>query len=286
MPSKLARRTVLAIAAIGAICVMTLTSSCDSGGGGTPQTDPKVFSWDGPLASGGSIHLRNVNGSIEVRPSADSAVHVRVGASWTRGDPKTDLKFTVVPADNDVTICLIWGQGNCDTHNYSTGPGFLKFMKKGTDATTQLVVELPSRVRIDAFTMNGTITIASTAPVKAVNVNGSVRVATAVGPVEAVTVNGSVDVRMTTLGSDPGAVKAETVNGTAKVYVPADVDADYTLKVTNGGVANEFGAPEGTKGKTQTGTLGKGGRQVTVKAMNGSVGLYRLNPDGTPMVKN
>lgn len=272
-----------AAATAATLFVLAFTAACHRGG--VEQSDPAVFSWNGVVKPPGTLHLRNVNGSVQVRPSHDSAVHVLVGARWRRGNPKTDLKFSVISGDNDATICIIWGNGSCGEHNFTTGPGFLSFMRKGTDATATLTVEVPSRVKVDAFTANGTIDIAATAPVKAVDVNGSVRVATAVGPVDAITVNGSVDVRMTTLGTDTGMIRAETVNGSAKAYVPANLDGDYTLKVANGGIDNEFAAAGTPRSKTQTGVLGKGGRQVVVKAMNGGVGLHKLNPDGTPMTQ-
>ncbi|MBI1810189.1 MAG: hypothetical protein HYR75_09855 [Gemmatimonadetes bacterium] len=275
----------LLVATVAIVAVSALGCHDSSG---PEQSDPAIFTWNGDLKPQGIIHLRNVNGSVQVRPSHDSAVHVLAGARWHRGDPKTDLKFSVINGDNDVTVCVIWGKGDCGEHNYTTGPSFLKFMRKGTDATVTLTVEVPARVRVDAFTANGSIDVAATAPVRAYDVNGSVRVATAIGPVDAVTVNGSVDVRMTTIGSDTGRVRAETVNGSAKAYVPAELDGDYTLKVTNGGITNDFGAFDGAaiaRSKTQTGTLGHGGRDIIVKALNGGVGLYKLNADGTPMTK-
>ncbi len=274
------RRTVLAVVAL---CAIVFFARCHDSG--TAKTDPQLFSWSGAVAPDGIVHLRNVNGSVTVRPSRDSAVHVVVDARWTRGDPKNDIKFVVTPSTNDVTICLIWGKGNCDAENYTTGPSFLGIGKKGTDATANLTVEVPSRVRIDAVTVNGTVDIAATAPVKVVNVNGSVRVATAVGPVNALTVNGSVDVRMTTIGTDTGTVRAETVNGAAKAYLPAAPDVDYTLKVMNGGITNDFADAGAPRSKEQTGVLGKGGRPLIVKAMNGGVELHKLNADGTAATK-
>lgn len=272
-----------AAATAATLLVLAFSAACHSGG--VEKSDPAVFSWNGPLKPPGTLHLRNVNGSVQVRPSHDSLVHVLVGARWRRGDPKTDLKFNVISGDNDVTVCIIWGNGSCGEHTFSTGPSFLRFMRKGTDATVALTVEVPSRVKVDAFTANGSIDIAATAPVKAVDVNGSVRVATAVGPVDAITVNGSVDARMTTIGADTGRVRAETVNGSARAYVPANIDADYTLKVVNGGIDNEFAAAGTPRSKSQTGLLGKGGRQIVVKAMNGGVALHKLNADGTPVAQ-
>ena len=272
-----------AAAAAATLLVIAFTAACHDGG--VEKSDPAVFTWNGPLQPPGTLHLRNVNGSVQVRPSRDSLVHVLVGARWRRGNPRTDLKFSVISGHDDVTICIIWGKGSCGEHNFTTGPGFLGFMNRGTDATVALTVEVPSRVKVDAFTANGSIDIAATAPVKAVDVNGNVRVATAVGPVDAITVNGSVDARMTTIGADTGMVRAETVNGSARAYVPANVDADYTLKVVNGGIDNDFAVAGTPQSKTQAGLLGKGGRQIVVKTMNGGVALHKLNADGTPMVQ-
>lgn len=262
---------------------LLLLGACHSQG--AEQHDPNVFSWSGSVPAAGSVHVRSLNGPIEVKPSRDSAVHVTVGARWRRGNPKRDLQFQVASAGNTVTVCVIWGKGACTDQSYTMkNPSLFKLgnSNSGTDATAIITVEVPARVRVDAFTANGDINITATAPVHVINVNGNVTVATAVGPVDALTVNGNVDVRMTTLG-DTGTVRAETVSGSAVAYLPATIDGDFTLKVMNGRLTNDFGAALDANAKSQTGTLGKGGRTITVKALTGSASLRRLNADGTPM---
>jgi DUF4097 and DUF4098 domain-containing protein YvlB len=144
-------------------------------------------------------------------------------------------------------------------------------------------VYVPSRIKVDALTINGDVDIDATAPVKAQTVNGAVRVATAVGPVVGETVNGSVDVRMTTLGED-GPVRAETVNGSATAYLPQKLDGTVQVGALNGSVGSDFslvssGATEDRR--SLKGAIGVGGRLIKVEAMNGSAWLHMLNADGS-----
>ena len=267
--------TVLAAAALG-------TSGCSVSG--PEHSDPHVFAWNGPLAAPGRVELRNMNGTIEVKPSTDDIVHVTASARWHKGNPKTDLHFVVTNEGGTVRICVLWRKGSCTASNYTTEPSFVTgFFKRGTDANVTLTVLVPTSIRVDAQTINGSVDVASTAPVTAKTLNGDVRVATAVGPVTGESVNGSVDIRMTTLGED-GPVRAATVNGSAAAYLPAKLDATITLGAMNGTVGSDFAVlSSGSTSERHSikGAIGAGGRLVKVEAVNGSSWLHMLNSDGT-----
>jgi DUF4097 and DUF4098 domain-containing protein YvlB len=142
-------------------------------------------------------------------------------------------------------------------------------------------VYVPTGVKVDAFTMNGSIGVAATAPVKARTINGTIKVATSVGPVDAETVNGDVDVRMTTLGAD-GPVRARSVNGSVAAYVPQKFDASVEVGSVLGSVSSDFAGAIAKDGdKTFTATLGNGGRKVDVGTVTGSAALHKLKADGT-----
>ena len=266
-----------------ALTALALTALAGCHSSGSEQFDPSVWSWKGELKSG-TVHVRNLNGSIDVKPATDGNVSVVAAARWQRGNPKLDLKYQAIANGNDITICAVWGKGTCSSEgSYTTGPGFVsKLFSRGTDAEISFTVLVPTGVRVDLVTLNGSINVASTAPVKARNVNGSIKVATAVGPVDAETVNGSVDARMTTVGFD-GPVRALTVNGTASLYVPRDIDGEVSMETMNGSSASDFALPsaEGKGTRHLVGTLGKGGRRIELRSMNGRSVLRILNPDGT-----
>lgn len=246
--------------------------------------DKNVFSWSRELAPGGTLRIRDLNGTVSVAPAPDGkTARVTAAARWKRGDPKRDLKFVALSEANSATICVHWGTGTCTATEYTNhrAGGFMnRVMKRSTDATVNLTVEVPPGTNIDVSTVNGGLEITAQAPVLAKTVNGSVHVATAIGPVSAATVNGSVDVRMTTLGG-PGDVRAETTNGDASAYVPEKLDASVTLRTTNGSATNAFGLPAtGGRRNHVEGVLGTGARVISVRTTNGSATLGALDAMG------
>jgi len=248
------------------------------------KDDKNVFSWSRELAPGGTLRVRDLNGTITVVPATDGkTARVQAAAHWRRGDPKRDLKFVALSEGNDATICVHWGTGTCTATEYTNRrAGGLSswFMKKSTDASVDFTVEVPAGTKVDVSTANGELSVTAQAPVLAKTVNGSVHVATAIGPVAATTVNGSVDVRMTTLGGE-GDIRAETTNGDASAYVPQKLDANVTLRTTNGDVTNAFGlVATGSRKNLVEGVLGTGSRVISVRTTNGSATLGALDAMG------
>lgn len=273
--------TAAHVIGFGLLALATISAGA-CGHTGPEQSDPQIFIWQGELKAPNTLNLREVNGTINVAPSTDDSVRLTAAAIWHRGNPKTDLQFKVERIGGDVTVCVIWGKGSCSSGNSGKRVTFLNW-PRGTDATVTLTVSVPERVKLNLVTVNGNITVASTAPVVARTVNGNIKVATAVGPVNAETLNGSVDARMTTLGED-GPVRAITMNGSASAYLPEKFDATVDIASMNGRVGSDFAITTdagSTVKKNLKGAIGAGGREVKVATMNGSAWLRKLNADGT-----
>lgn len=268
------------------------TSSCSSlilpaallftlgcmGDAGPVQTRENAFTWQDSMPAGATLRVRDLNGAIEVTPSADGVARVSASISWRRGDPDESLHFSGVRDGTDAIICAVWGKGTCDKANYSSS---FNFSSGDTDARVHFKVEVPAGVKLELQGVNTDITAAASAPVEARTLNGDVTVVTSVGPVRGVTKNGSVDVRMSSLtGTD--SVIAETLNGDAYVYLPDGVDALLDLAVTNGSVSSEFAVTvAGTPNRRSLrATLGAGTRTVKLRSINGSVALRRLDAAG------
>ncbi len=273
------------ITAYGLLAVCTLSAGgCVISSRGPEQIDANAFSWNAPASAPSTVFVRNTNGSVEVRPSTDGNVRVTAEVRWHRGDPKRDLRFETAKTANGVMICALWGGGTCDGVQYksaTSGMSGASLFRHGTDANVTFTVYVPTGVKIDAFTVNGSIGVAATAPVKAQTMNGTIKVATSVGPVDAETVNGSVDVRMTTLSGD-GPVRARAVTGSVAAYLPDKFDGSVEVSSVIGGVSSDFpGAMAKDGDKTFTATLGSGIHKVDVGTVTGSAALRKLNADGT-----
>lgn len=279
--SRVRRRALFSSAAVCAVA-----ASLTACGGGSLKVDPSAFSWNAPMAAPGELHLRNMNGDINVEPATGGNVTVTAETRWHRGNPRKDVRFVTVPSGSDFTVCAVWGRGTCTDRDYNTsGNSFFRSLFRGSsgDVSVKFTVRVPSGVKVDAFGINGSVKVLATAPVRAHTVNGSITVGTSVGPVEATTVNGSVDARMTTLSGD-GPVKVSTMNGTASAYLPATFDGSVHLSTMDGRVGSDFavsGAGGTSVGTSLEGAVGKGARTVEVKSMNGNAWLRKLNADGT-----
>jgi hypothetical protein len=264
-----------------AVCALPL-GACDDGPSGPEQTDPAAFKWNAPVSAPMTVFIRDANGSVEVKPATGGNVEVTASVTWRRGDPKKDLKFETNNSAQGVTICALWGEGgSCEGSNY-TVKGNKMFGRSRTDASVTFTVYVPTGVKVDIFTANGSIGVAATAPVKAQTLNGTVKVATSVGPVDAETVNGDVDVRMTTLGAD-GPVRAHSVNGSVAAYLPEKFDGTVDMRAVLGQATSDFtGLTKEDGEKKLTGVIGAGGRNIDLKTVTGSAALHKLKADGTP----
>jgi DUF4097 and DUF4098 domain-containing protein YvlB len=269
--------------AFGLLAVCALAAgACHEMSSGPEQVDASAFSWNAPLSAPKTLYIRNTNGSVEVKPSTDGNVKVTAEVRWRRGDPKKDLKFETSNDANGTTVCAIWGTGSCSPSGYESTSRSAKdrVLGHGTDASVAFTVYVPTGVRVDAYTVNGSIGVASTAPVFARTINGAIKVATSVGPVDAETVTGDVDVRMTTLGAD-GPVRAKSITGNAYASLPEKFDGSLEISTVLGETSSDFAGTVKKEGdKTLTGTIGKGGRSVEVGTVTGSAGVHKLGADG------
>jgi hypothetical protein len=279
---KAARGAAFGLLAIVAV-VAASACAADMRSSGPEHDDPAAWSWNGPVSAPATVFVRNTNGSVEVKPAKGGNVEVTAEVRWRRGDPKHDITYKAVTSPNGVLICAIWGDGSCTESNYEVKkPSFsIGRFSNGSDASVALTVYVPSGVKVDALTMNGSVGVAATAPVKARTVNGTIKVATAVGPVDAETVNGDVDVRMTTLSGD-GPVRAAAVTGSVAAYVPEKLDATVKMESVIGSVVSDFAGASTKDGEKKfSATLGSGARTLDITTVTGTAALHKLKPDGT-----
>jgi hypothetical protein len=248
---------------------------------GPLQTREDMFAWRDVVPAGGTVRVREMRGAIEVVPSADDTVRVTARIEWRTGDPTRDLAFSASPGTDDLLICAVWGDGRCSRDGYTAN---LRAGRRGrgrTDAKVFFRVEVPAGVALDLTNIDGDITAAASAPVRARTMNGSVTVATAVGPVRAESMNGNVDARMMSLrGTDSVVVK--TMNGDAYAFLPEHADVTVDMSVTNGSLLTDFPVADGERPDRRRlrSVLGSGASPVYIHSINGRVGLRRLDAEG------
>lgn len=241
------------------------------------QTEANAFTWSGTIAGGRWIRVRNLNGEIRVEGTTGNKVEVTATRHWRRSDPQS-VRFTVEKTgagDGDVLICALWGdRSRCDDE------GMESRGVRNNDVSVEFVVRVPAGVRVGVSTVNGRIGVAgATSQVEANTVNGSIDVATSGGPVNAQTVNGSVRATMGKFALTQD-LTFTTVNGSVSAEFTGDLDADVELSTVNGRFRTDY--PVTVSGRLDPrnlrATIGKGGPQVKMSTVNGSVELRRREP--------
>lgn len=277
-------RYVIAAACVFVAGAAPLIAQQDLGREGT------TWKWDGPLASGGSLRLFNINGALHFTASSDGSVHVvAVKHVHSGGDPRI-VHYAVVQNGNNLTICAMWSdESTCDADGMSSH-GNDSNRDRRRNVTAEISVQVPAGVRTDGNTVNGEVTVERiNSDVRANTVNGTVRVTQVTGDVRARTVNGdvNVDTRGGTVSGETvnGSVKASmassgtgdmrfrTVNGAIEITTPSTFNADVSLSTLNGSIDTRFSLNFDRRRRHANGSVGSGGRRLSASTVNGSISL-------------
>ena len=239
------------------------------------------FHWTTQLPSGAVVHFRDGVGNITIRRAAGSAASVTGVRRWRRGR-SGDLRFVMKQDGSDYYVCAMWrGSGTCGASGYHgrrTGSflDIFSLFHRGTDATADLVAELPPGVVVDARTTSGSVQIDGvTAGVTAHTTNGTVQAWNVSGPLTLSTTNGNVRVTADSL-APADSVILTTTNGTVRAELPATVQGTFDLSTVNGSVSSDFPIPAATGGRVGRhlqGQIGQSTRLVRLRAVNGTVTL-------------
>ena len=236
------------------------------------QTD---FQWRGRVASGQSIEIKGVNGSVHAVAANTNEVEVTAVRSARRSDPAS-VRIEVVTHAGGVTICAVYPDvPGREPNRCEPGSGG-RSNTHDNDVNVQFTVRVPAGVTFIGRTVNGGVDAASLeSDAEGYTVNGSVKLS-ASGLVRAGTVNGSITV---TAGradwTDNAAFK--TVNGDVTLTVPASLNAELRAETVNGSIESEF--PITVTGhitpRRLRGTVGAGGQELSLATVNGSIHLRK-----------
>ncbi|MGQ0537663.1 MAG: DUF4097 family beta strand repeat-containing protein [Gemmatimonadaceae bacterium] len=261
--------------------ILVIAAAVTSAMPATAQRRDSDFSWEGAIASGRRLYVRNLNGAIRVDRASGDKAEVTAIKKWKRGDPN-EVKIEVRKVGSggqDVLICALWtDRTECDEDGYEmhNERSWWREHDSRNDVSVSFTVRLPAGVKLVTSTVNGALDIAgATSTVEASTVNGGIHAASTGGPVMASTVNGSIEVRMRELGSE--SLEYSTVNGSITVYVPDAINAELDMRTVNGRVSSDF--PLTLTGRINPrrlrATLGKGGPRLEFSTVNGSVELRK-----------
>ncbi len=239
----------------------------------TPQgTD---FQWSGRIDRGKAIEIKGINGAITARATTGAEVQVTaVKHAGHKGDVD-DVTFEVVEGADGVTICAMYPGREGKPNECASGSGG-RMNVEDNDTRVDFTVQVPAGVNFIGKTVNGDVeTDRIGGNVHATTVNGDVNVAAA-GYVRATTVNGSIEASLGRADWQ-GDLEFTTVNGGIALRLPDGVGAEVTAGTVNGNFETDFPLTiQGKWGpKHVTGTIGSGGRKLSLNTVNGSISLRR-----------
>jgi hypothetical protein len=281
-----------------ALLLGSLILAASAAGAQDAGRSSQTWTWDGRVENGRWLRLSSINGPVTIEPSADNQIHVRAEKELGRRGSYSDVAFQVIQSGGDVRVCALWREDVCDEdgmHSRRRGRDRDDDDEERRDVKVRFTIRIPSGVRVSAGTVNGEMRVrdltsdvrASTVngrvevrnvggEVRASTVNGGVDVSTRNGPVEASTVNGSIDVRMSSLRGE-GDMRFHTVNGDVTVETPSNLDARVSLGTLHGSISSDY--PVQLSGRfgprRASGTIGRGGREIEMETVNGSIELKR-----------
>jgi hypothetical protein len=235
-------------------------------------TRRQEFKWAGQIAPGQTVEVKGVNGAIRAEPSSSGQVEILALKSGRRSDPQ-QVAIRVVPHDGGVTICSVYPNVEDDEPNECRPGRGGRMNTRNNDVKVEFTVRVPSGSNLIARTVNGGIEARDLdGRVEVSTVNGSVNFSTQ-GTGVAKTVNGSITGKLGR-ADWTDTLQLETVNGSIELALPAGTDADVDARTVNGRInsALSLTLQEMTR-RSLKGTLGSGGRGLSLGTVNGSITL-------------
>jgi type 1 fimbria pilin len=234
------------------------------------------FNWQGPLAKGGTIEIKGVNGGIEaVGTGQGGSVEVTAVKKARKSSPD-EVEIQVVEHAEGVTICAVYPSRNGDAPNECKPGSHGRMNVRDNDVNVEFKVRVPTGVRFVGRTVNGGIDASALpADAEAYTVNGGVSVK-AGGNIRAETVNGGVEAAFGR-ADWTGQIHLKTVNGGIEVALPGDASAELRAETVNGDIETDF--PVSVTGRFSkrrlSGTIGGGGRQLALSTVNGGIEIRK-----------
>lgn len=240
-----------------------------------PAAAQEDWSWNGSIAPGQTIEVKGVNGAIRAVPASGSDVRVSVTKRARRDNP-ADVRMVVLEHARGVTICAVYPHASDREPNECAAGAGGRNSVDNNDVSVEWEVQVPRGVHLTARTVNGSIDATGlSGNVIARTVNGQIDVATS-GIAQAFTVNGSIDA---TLGRSDwnDELAFRTTNGSVVVRFTRDLNAQVNASTVTGSIETDF--PLEVRGRFMnrrlSGTVGSGGRTLSMQTTNGRIELRR-----------
>jgi DUF4097 and DUF4098 domain-containing protein YvlB len=233
------------------------------------------FQWHGAIPQGRAIEIKGVNGDVRAEPSGSNEVEV-VAVKRAERDSLDSVRIEVVQHSGGVTICAMYPSRDGQKPNECAPGDGGRMNVQNNDVSVRFTVRVPAGVALIGKTVNGEIEATRlNGDVALTTVNGSVTFSTTGGG-RASTVNGSIHGEMGR-ADWTDTLKMATVNGSITLTLPPSLSTEVRASTVNGDISSDF--PITINGRISRrkmdGTIGGGGRLLSLDSVNGSITLKR-----------
>ena len=242
---------------------------------GVARAQAPEFRWHGSIAQGNAIEIKGVNGDVRAEPSGGNEVEVVAEKRARRSDPE-EVRIEVVPHNDGVTICAVYPSRDSSRPNECRPGKEGRMNVQNNDVTVRFTVKVPAGVRLIGQTVNGDVEATRlNGPIVLNTVNGALNFSTSASG-HASTVNGTIRGELGRADWND-TLEFSTVNGSITLTLPPDLSTDVKAQTVNGEISTDF--PLTVTGRISRrrleGTIGSGGRTLSLETVNGGITLKR-----------
>lgn len=265
------------IRAGGAALVIAALTGQGLGG----QENP--FRWSGRMDAGQTLEVRGITGSIRAEPASGSEASV---VAEKRGDDDDfgRVMIRVEEVRGGFIVCALYHERNfdrdgCDGRSSGDRDDHDR-EDDSIDVSVEYVVMVPAGVELVGKMVTGDIEAdGMRSDIEAKTVTGDITVSTS-GIARASTVSGDIDIAMAGTGWDD--MHFNTVSGDITIRLPADIDTEVDFNSLSGDIDSDFDLQVRDRderrwvGTELKGTIGSGGRSLSVSTVSGNLEIRRL----------
>jgi hypothetical protein len=237
----------------------------------------RSLNWSGAVPPGTTLAVHDVNGAIVADTASGSEASLVAHATSKLGD-LSKVRLQVKQSANGILICAATPYE--EVAEDCTIRHTVERVDSDHTIRIDFTVHVPRGIDFEGHTVNGRISAQGlSGKVSAKTVNGSITITTS-ALASAETVNGNIEARVGD-AKWPGNLSFATVNGSINVAVAAGASFKVTARTLHGTIdARSFGLEpnRGFVGRSLDGSVGSnaGGKSISLRTVNGSIALGSL----------
>ena len=231
-------------------------------------TEEQVIDRTLKLDAGGTVSVKNINGSVRVYAWDSKDVRIKAVKK-----AKASSKRAALEKLERVEVLIDSQPGEITVVTTKEK----RMFNWNDNVSVSYEVWVPENVVLRAKSTNGKVVVENVVgDVTATTTNGKVVITNVSGTVNARTTNGSIKAELAEyLGGD---MEFRTTNGGIRFVGPSDIAMDIEARTTNGSIRSDF--PIESRGllskKAVSGSINGGGAMLRLKTTNGSISLAEI----------